>query len=324
MKKIRTGIVGYGNLGKGLIPAIQRTTDMELVKIFTRRNPAQFSDSRMASTDTILKFKDQIDVLILALGSATDIPELGPELAQHFNTVDTYDNHGEMLTYYEAMDKAARTHKKTSMIAMGWDPGMFSLNRVLAESILPTGNTYTFWGKGVSQGHSDALRRIKGIKYAVQYTLPKQEILEHIDRQEGNLKGFEMHNRQCFVVVEEDADRDEIKAEIIHMKDYFADYHTKVNFISEEEFLEKHQNMPHGGHVIRVGKTGMNDQNTSKIDFSLTLESNPEFTASVAVMGARAAYKRNQEEKFGAITIFDTPSSYFSPHSLRELIKNYL
>lgn len=324
MTKIKVGIVGYGNLGRGLVAAIQHTADLELVKIFTRRNPDQFSDEKMARTADIQDYKQKIDVLLLALGSATDIPTFGPELAAHFNTVDTYDNHGEMLSYYDAMDKVARAHQNTSLIGMGWDPGLFSLNRALTESLLPTGKTFTFWGKGVSQGHSDALRRIDGVRYAVQYTIPKSTILNHIDEQKGDLKGSQMHDRQCFIVADKNADKEEIREQVIHMKDYFEPYHTEVNFITEEEFRRDHQKMPHGGHVIRVGETGTNHQHASKIDFSLTLESNPEFTASVAVMGARAVYKMNKSGTYGAKTILDTPPSLYSSLSVKQLINTYL
>ncbi len=324
MTTIKVGIVGYGNLGKGLVAAIRHTEDLELVKIFTRRDPQQFSNDKMEHTENILEYQQEIDVLLLALGSATDIPTFGPDLAKHFNTVDTYDNHGEMGSYFETMDAVGKNHQKTCLIGMGWDPGMFSLNRVLAESLLPSGKTFTFWGKGVSQGHSDAVRRIRGVKNAVQYTIPKPSVLHHIDEQKGDLKGFEMHDRQCFIVPRKDADKEEIRSRVIHMKDYFEKYQTEVHFITEEEFQKNHQKMPHGGHVIRVGKTGFKDQHTSKIDFSLTLESNPEFTASVAVMGARAVYKMNKNGDYGAKTILDTPPSFYAPQSVKELIKNYL
>lgn len=322
MNKIKIGIVGYGNLGKGLVSAIENTEDMELVKIFSRRKPEEFDDTRIESIDNILDYKDSIHVLVLALGSATDIPKFAPRFVEHFNTVDSYDNHSNIPNYFKIIDEIARRNNKTSMISMGWDPGLFSLNRLIAESILPKGKSFTFWGAGVSQGHSDALRRIEGVKYAVQYTIPKQEILDDIVNQPANLQSYETHNRQCFVVLEDGYDEVQIKEKIIHMKDYFENYNTEVNFISEEEFKKNHQHMPHGGHVIRIGETG--ESNKEKIDFSLELESNPEFTASVALMGARAVYRMNKFGKYGAITILDTPPSFYSPLSLDELIKKYL
>src|SRR5699024_3477676 len=322
MNKIKIGIVGYGNLGKGLISAINNTDDMELVKIFTRRNPKDFNIKEIESLDNILEYKDIIHVLVLSLGSAIDIPIFAPKLAKDFNTVDCYDNHSNMLNYYKIMDKIARENNNTSMIAMGWDPGLFSLNRFMAESILPKGKSFTFWGPGLSQGHSDALRRIEGIKLAVQYTIPKKEILNNISNQPDNLETCDTHDRQCFVVLEKNYNRNDITEEIIHMKDYFEDYNTEVNFISEEEFKQNHQSMPHGGHIIRIGETGKDHK--ENIKFSLKLASNPEFTASVALAGARAVYKMNQLRNYGSITILDTPAQFYSPLSLEELIDEYL
>ncbi len=322
MKKIKIGIVGYGNLGKGLISAIEKTDDMELVKIFTRRDPASFADDRMESMDNILNYKDSIDVLLLALGSATDIPEIAPKLAAHFNIVDSYDNHHNIPNYFKEVDAIAAQNGKTIMISMGWDPGLFSLNRLMGESILPQGKTFTFWGTGVSQGHSDAVRRIAGVKNAVQYTLPKREILENIAYQPDGLTNYETHDRQCFVVLEEGADPAAVTEQIVTMKDYFENYNTEVNFISEEEFLKNHSAMPHGGHVIRVGETGTGRK--EKIDFSLELESNPEFTASVVIVGARAVHRIHNIGTYGALTIFDVPPALYSPFSHEELIEKYL
>ncbi len=322
MKKIKVGIMGYGNLGKGLVSALQATPDMELIKVFTRRDPKSFQHPFMEAAGQIMDYKDKLDVLILALGSATDIPQMAPELATHFNLVDTYDNHQRIPEYYDTLAAKAKPHQKTAMIGMGWDPGLFSLNRLLSECVLPHGKTFTFWGKGVSQGHSDALKRIKGVKYAVQYTVPKQHILDQIEKQDTTLQGFQTHDRQCFVVTKPGFDKSAIEDQIIHMENYFKEYDTEVNFISEEDFKKNHQEMFHGGHVIRVGETG--EKNQSKIDFSLTLKSNPEFTARVAVMGARAVYKMNQLENYGVITILDTPAAFYSALPLKELIKNYL
>ena len=322
MTKIRIGIVGYGNLGRGLISAIEKTNDMELVKIFTRRDPASFQDDRMESMDNILNCKDAIDVLLLALGSATDIPTIAPGLAAHFNIVDSYDNHHNIPAYFKEVDAIAAQNGKTILISMGWDPGLFSLNRLMAESILPQGKSFTFWGVGVSQGHSDAVRRIEGVKNAIQYTLPKKEILDHISEQPAGLTSCETHDRLCFVVLKEGADPAAITEQIITMKDYFEDYHTEVNFISEEEFNKNHTSMPHGGHVIRVGETGTGRK--EKIDFSLELESNPEFTASVVIVGARAVHRMHNAGTCGALTIFDIPPAFYSTLSREELVKKYL
>lgn len=322
MEKIKIGIVGYGNLGRGLVSAIEKTGDMELVKIFTRRDPASFADGRMERMDNILNYKDSIDVLLLALGSATDIPEIAPKLAAHFNVVDSYDNHHNIPAYCKEVDAIAVENGKTILISMGWDPGLFSLNRLMAESILPQGKSFTFWGAGVSQGHSDAVRRIAGVKNAVQYTLPKREILEHITNQPAGLTNYQTHDRLCFVVLEEGGDPAAITEQIVTMKDYFENYHTEVNFISEEEFNKNHATMPHGGHVIRVGETGAGRK--EKIDFSLELESNPEFTAGVVIVGARAVHRMHNAGTYGALTIFDVPPALYAPLPREELVRKYL
>lgn len=322
MDKIKIGITGYGNLGKGLVSAINNIDDMELIKIFTRRNPKIFDNPKMESMDKILDYKNSIDVLILALGSATDIPKIAPNLAKDFNMVDSYDNHKNIPDYLKQMDTILRKNNRTAMISMGWDPGLFSLNRLMGESILPKGKSFTFWGKGVSQGHSDALKRIEGVKYAVQYTIPKQEILENILEQPGDLQSYETHDRQCFVVLEKGYNKSNIKEKIINMKHYFKNYNTEIIFISEEEFKKNHGHMLHGGHVIRIGETG--EKNMEMMDFSLKLESNPEFTASVSIVGARAVYRMYRAGDYGAKTILDTPPILYSPLSKEELTKRYL
>lgn len=322
MKKIQIGIVGYGNLGRGLECAIAQNDDMELAAVFTRRNPATLGHEKAVSYDDILQYKDQIDVLILALGSATDVPEMAPELAKHFNTVDCYDNHHRMSQHYREMDAAAKESQHTAMVATGWDPGLFSLNRLMAETILPQGLTFTFWGKGVSQGHSDAVRRIQGVANAVQYTVPKEEILNSIRDYDHELPSHKTHDRVVYVVAKEGADQTSIEQSILTMPDYFEDYHTTVHFISSEEFAKDHTGMPHGGHVIRVGNTDA--QNREIIDYTLELDSNPQFTAAVAVAAARAVLRFNENGHFGAVTVFDTPASYYSTRSIEELVAHYL
>ena len=282
---IKVGIVGYGNLGRSLEALIDLEENMELVRIFTRRDPNSINNERMESLKNILDYKDRIDVIVLALGSAIDIPEMGPEIAKNFNTVDSFDTHAKIPEYFSEMDRISKENNLVSFISTGWDPGLFSLNRMVAESILPRGNTNTFWGKGVSQGHSDAVRRIAGVKNAVQYTLPKQEIIEDIYNVERDLKSYEAHSREVFVVAEEGVDKEAIRREIVTMKNYFDEYETTVHFISQEEFEREHTGMPHGGHVIRVGETP-NGKEVYK--FTLELDSNPDFTASVNVACIRA------------------------------------
>lgn len=319
---IRVGIVGYGNLGKAARFLIKREEDIELVKVFTRRDPLSFKDEIMESLDKISDYKNKIDVLILALGSAKDIPNIAPDLLKEFNTVDCYDNHNHIPEYFEKMDAIGRQKKKCAFISTGWDPGLFSLNRALAEAILTKGNTNTFWGKGVSQGHSDAVRRVEGVKYAIQYTVPKEEIIANIREEKRQLKSYESHKREVYLVAEEGADKKKIEEEIINMEDYFKDYEVKVHFIDEEDFKKSHQGMPHGGHVIRVGEGLANNSQVYK--FSLDLMSNPEFTAAVAIASLRALYKFLEEKDYGAHTILDTPIYYFTGKSHLEAIKKYL
>lgn len=324
MTQIKIGIVGYGNLGRGVEVGLKNHSDMELVGIFTRRDPKQLDTTAPAYLiDDILDFKDKIDVMILCGGSKTDIPEQGPALAEHFNTVDAYDTHALMPKHFSMMDEVAKVNKNVSVIATGWDPGLFSLNRLMQEAILPTGETYTFWGRGLSQGHSDAVRRVPGVKKAVQYTVPDATMIEDI--QAGKKVDYDQknaHEREVYVVLEADANPDVVEKTIVEMPDYFEGYRTSVSFISEETFRANHQGMGHGGHVIRQGQTS--DDTISTIEFALTLDSNPEFTAAVNIVYARAAYKLAQAEQYGAKTVFDIPPIYLSPKSRDEIIKNLL
>lgn len=322
--KIRIGIVGYGNLGRGVLKSVAQNPDMSVEAIFTRRNNVEVEGFGPATNiSEIEKFKDKIDVMILCGGSATDLPKQGPEISKYFNTVDSFDTHAKIPEYFEAVDKSAKESGKLSIISVGWDPGLFSLNRVYAESILPEGETYTFWGKGVSQGHSDAIRRVEGVKNGVQYTVPKEEALEKV-RSGANpeLTTRDKHLRVCYVVLEEGADKEKVANEIKTMPNYFDEYDTVVNFISEEEFNKEHRAMPHGGFVIRSGKTGAG--NNEKIEFSLQLDSNPEFTSSVLTAYARAIYRMAKEGRKGAITVFDVAPSYLSTKSASELRKELL
>ncbi len=323
--KIRIGIIGYGNVGKGVELAIGQNPDMQLAAIFTRRNPEKIKskNSKIISVSQIKKFSDKIDVAILCGGSATDLPKQGPEFASVFNTVDSYDTHAKIYDYFNAVDKAARKAGKTSIISTGWDPGLFSLLRIIEESALPQGSGYTFWGPGVSQGHSDAIRRIKGVKDARQYTIPIKDTIKKISvGKTPKLKSRQMHLRDCYVVAECGADLKKIEREIKIMPHYFADYDTKVTFISEKEMLSKHSEMPHGGIVIRTGSTGKNHKHL--MEFKLKLDSNPEFTANVLLAYARAAYRLNKEGSIGAKTVFDVPIGYLSIKSSDELIKSKL
>lgn len=322
--KIRIGIVGYGNLGRGVLKSVAQNSDMSVEAIFTRRNNVEVEGFGPATNiSEIEKFKDKIDVMILCGGSATDLPKQGLEISKYFNTVDSFDTHAKIPEYFEAVDKSAKESGKLSIISVGWDPGLFSLNRVYAESILPEGETYTFWGKGVSQGHSDAIRRVEGVKNGVQYTVPKEEALEKV-RSGANpeLTTREKHLRVCYVVLDEGADEEKVANEIKTMPNYFDEYDTVVNFISEEEFNKEHRAMPHGGFVIRSGKTGAG--NNEKIEFSLQLDSNPEFTSSVLTAYARAIYRMAKEGRKGAITVFDVAPSYLSRKSASELRKELL
>lgn len=322
---IKIGIIGYGNLGKGVELAIKQNQDMELVAIFTRRNPESlktFTKTKIINVSEIENWKDKIDVAILCGGSATDLPEQGPKYANFFNTIDSFDTHAKVKEYYENMNTVAKNSGKLSIISVGWDPGLFSLNRLYAESILPNGNTYTFWGKGVSQGHSDAIRRIKGVKNAIQYTIPIEEAIEKVRNGENpELSTRAKHLRECFVVLEENADKNYIETEIKNMPNYFAEYDTTVHFISEDELRIKHSGMPHGGFVIRSGITGDNGNTNQIIEYSLKLESNPEFTASVLVSYARAAYRLHKKGETGARTVLDIPPALLSLKTNEELLK---
>lgn len=316
---LRVGIIGYGNLGKGVQLAIRQSHDLELVGIFSRRDPDSFGGSPLfiAMNDLSL-YKDKIDVMILCGGSSQDLPEQVIEVSKIFNTVDSFDTHAKIPDYFAAVDICARKHGTLSLISTGWDPGLFSIARLLGQSILPEGADYTFWGKGLSQGHSDAVRRVKGVKNGVQYTIPIEEALQQVRQGENpNLSAAERHERVCFVVAEEGADLKEIEKSIMSMPHYFADYKTTVHFIDEEELKKNHSTMPHGGNVFRSGVTGSGAK--QRVEFSLALESNPEFTASVLVAYARAVGKMAKEGQVGARTVFDVPLGYLSPKSAEQL-----
>ncbi len=321
---IRIGILGYGNLGRGVEHAIRRNADMELAAVFTRRNPADVKiiteGVPVYNTDEAAAHASEIDVLILCGGSANDLPVQTPEFAKYFNVVDSFDTHAKIPGHFANVDKTAKESGKVGIISIGWDPGLFSLMRMYGNAVLPNGSDYTFWGKGVSQGHSDAIRRVKGVKNGKQYTIPVDSALERVRSGENpELTTREKHTRECFVVPEEGADLAQIENDIKTMPNYFADYDTTVHFITEEELAEKHSSIPHGGFVIRTGKTGENDRNSHIIEFSLKLDSNPEFTASVIVAYARAAYRLNAEGASGCKTIFDIPPAYLCAQSGEEL-----
>ncbi len=325
---IRIGILGYGNLGRGIECAVKQNDDMELKYIFTRRNPEDvkaLGNAEVLNIKDILDKKDEIDVLILCGGSATDLPLQTPEYAKYFNVVDSFDTHARIPKHFENVDKASTEAGKISIISTGWDPGMFSLNRLYAETILPVGKTYSFWGKGVSQGHSDAIRRIEGVKNAKQYTIPIEDALKRVRLgEEPELSVRDKHLRECFVVAEDGADLARIEKEIKEMPNYFAEYETIVHFISEEELIRDHSGIPHGGNVIRTGVTGWDNENKHSIEYSLKLDSNPEFTSSVIVAFARAAYRMYKNGDFGCKTAFDIPPSYLSPKTAEELRKELL
>ena len=321
----RIGIVGYGNLGKGVEKSIKQNPDMELVAIFTRRqvNSIECNNGNMVHISKIADYKDKVDVMILCGGSATDLAEQGPMVAEMFNTVDSFDTHAKIPEYFEHMDNVAKNSGNLSIISVGWDPGLFSLNRLLGHVVLPQGEDYTFWGKGVSQGHSDAIRRVEGVKNGIQYTVPIESALEKVRSGENpELTSREKHERVCYVVPEEGADLKKIEETIKMMPNYFSDYNTTVNFITEEQLRKDHSGMPHGGFVIRTGVTGENTK--QKIEFQLQLDSNPEFTSSVLVAYARAINKLANEGKTGACTVFDIPFGYLSHKSPAELRKELL
>ncbi len=321
---VRIGILGYGNLGRGIECAIRQNQDMELVAVFTRRDPQQVKIQTegvsVYKVDQIAEFQDKIDVLMLCGGSATDLPKQTPEYAKYFNVIDSFDTHANIPQHFADVDEVAKANDHVAMISVGWDPGMFSLNRLYAASILPEGKDYTFWGKGVSQGHSDAIRRVKGVKDGKQYTIPVDAALEAV-RSGSNpeLTTRQKHTRECFVVAEEGADLAQIEHDIKTMPNYFSDYDTTVHFISEEELKRDHSGIPHGGFVIRSGKTGLNKEHNHIIEYSLKLDSNPEFTASVLVAYARAVYRMKQEGMKGCMTVFDVAPAYLSPMSGEEL-----
>lgn len=321
---IKIAIAGYGNLGRGVECAISQNPDTELYGVFTRRNPDEVKTlketTKVFSLSDIESHKDNIDVVILCGGSATDLPVQTPELAKSFNVIDSFDTHANIPKHFANVDAAAKAAGKVAMISVGWDPGLFSLNRLYAQAILPDGKDYTFWGKGVSQGHSDAIRRIEGVLDARQYTIPVDAALEAVRSGENpELTTREKHTRECFVVAEDGADKERIENEIKTMPNYFADYDTTVHFISAEEMERDHSGIPHGGFVIRCGSTGLNKEKTHIIEYSLKLDSNPEFTSSVLVSYARAAYRMNNEGVSGCKTVFDVAPAYLSPLSGDEL-----
>lgn len=326
---IRIGILGYGNLGRGVECAIKHNPDLELVAVFTRRAPETVKilteTAAVYSVNDAEKMKDKIDVLIICGGSATDLPKQTPEYAKMFNVIDSFDTHARIPEHFDSVDAAAKESGHIGIISVGWDPGMFSLNRLYANAILTNGKDYTFWGKGVSQGHSDAVRRIKGVKDAKQYTIPVEAALESVRNGENpELTTRQKHTRECFVVAEEGADLARIEEEIKTMPNYFDEYDTTVHFISQEELDRDHSGIPHGGFVIRSGKTGWNNENSHVIEYSLKLDSNPEFTSSVIVAYARAAYRMNQEGQMGCKTVFDVAPAYLSALDGAELRKKFL
>ncbi len=325
---MRLGILGYGNLGRGVENAVRQNSDVELVVVFTRRDPKTLkinSNAQVVHISEIEKWTDKIDVLILCGGSATDLPEQTPKYAKLFNVVDSFDTHARIPEHFNNVDKSAKEGGKIGIISVGWDPGLFSLNRMYANAILPEGKDYTFWGKGVSQGHSDAIRRIEGVLDAKQYTIPVESALNAVKNcEKPELTTREKHTRECFVVLKEGADPVKVEQAIKTMPNYFSDYDTTVHFISLEELKKNHSGIPHGGCVIRTGKTGANKENNHVIEYNLKLDSNPEFTSSVLIAYARAAYRLNKEGHSGAKTVFDIAPCYLSPKSGEELRKTML
>ena len=325
---IRVGIVGYGNLGRGVECALLNSRDMKAEALFTRRSPESvktLTDIPVYSIDKAVEMKDKIDVMILCGGSANDLPVQTPEFAKNFNVIDSFDTHAKIPEHFAKVDAESKKSGKISIISVGWDPGMFSLNRLYGQAILPNGKDYTFWGKGVSQGHSDAIRRIPGVKDARQYTIPVDEALERVRAGENpELSTRQKHTRECFVVAESGANHEEIELAIKTMPNYFADYDTTVHFISQEELDREHKGIPHGGMVFRTGTTGLNGENKHIIEYKLKLDSNPEFTSSVLVAYARAAYRLNKEGQCGCKTVFDVAPAYIHPDSPENLRKNIL
>ena len=321
---IRIGIMGYGNLGRGIECAIRQNADMELAAVFTRRDPETVSvlteGVAVCSVSEAEQWKDKVDVMILCGGSATDLPEQTPKYASMFNVVDSFDTHARIPEHFANVDAAAKESGKVGIISVGWDPGMFSLNRLYANAILPDGKDYTFWGKGVSQGHSDAIRRVEGVRDAKQYTIPVEAALEAVRNGENpELSTRQKHTRECFVVLEEGADAAKVEEEIKTMPNYFSDYDTTVHFISQEELDKNHSGIPHGGFVLRSGKTGWEGEHSHLIEYSLKLDSNPEFTSSVLIAYARAAYRLYKEGQSGCKTVFDIAPAYLSSKSGEEL-----
>lgn len=320
--KINVGICGYGNLGRGVQKALEKSKDMKLDVIFTRRNPKKIekeSNITACSIDEVEKWKEKLDVIIMCGGSAKDLPIQVPMFAKYFNTVDSFDTHADIPEYFEKVNKSANLGNNVSIISVGWDPGMFSINRLYADSILPEGNTYTFWGKGVSQGHSDAIRKIEGVKDARQYTIPIESAMNRVRRGENpELSIREKHLRECFVVAEDNVDLKRIEDEIKNMPKYFSDYDTIVHFIGEEELLKNHSEMPHGGNVIHIGETGKNHKHL--VEYSVKLDSNPEFTGSILVAYARAAYRMSKNGEKGAKTIFDIAPNLLSQKSKQDIL----
>ena len=325
--RIRVAIAGYGNLGRGVESALAQNPDMRLVGVFSRRDPASVTllDSSVPvyAMDTIEQYQDEVDVMILCGGSKSDLPEQGPYLAQFFNTVDSFDTHAKVPEYYAALDQSARESGRVAMLSVGWDPGLFSINRLFGEAILPAGETYTFWGKGLSQGHSDAVRRVPGVQAGVQYTLPSEDAIARVRSGEcPELSTREKHKRECYVVLAQGAEADVVRESIVSMPDYFADFDTTVNFIDQATFEKEHSSMPHGGFVIRSGNTGVDSKQT--IEYSLALGSNPEFTASVLVAYARAVHRLARVNDIGAKTVFDIAPGLLSPKSPAQLRKELL
>jgi diaminopimelate dehydrogenase len=329
MRKIRIGIMGYGNIGRGVEFAINQNDDMELVAIFTRRNPQEImpvtKGAKVLKIEDVDNYYQLIDVMMLCGGSATDLIEQAPHYSKYFNCVDSYDNHGKIPEYFSLVNESAQKSKKVSIISTGWDPGLFSLLRVLGKAFIPNGCDYTFWGKGVSQGHSDAIRRVKGVKYAVQYTIPVESALEEVRKGRKPLfSARQKHIRECFVAADPQADLQLIEQTIKEMPNYFSDYDTIIHFITEEEFQAQHNAMPHGGFVFRSGETGKNNMHNHRMEFSLLVESNPEFTANIMVACARAAYRLHLKGDTGARTIFDIPVGILLNESEEELRRKLL
>ena len=326
---IKIGILGYGNLGRGVECAVKQNDDMELVAVFTRRNPEDVKilteTATVCNVADVEDWKDKIDVMIICGGSATDLPKQTPVYAKMFNVIDSFDTHAKIPEHFANVDAAAKEGGHVGIISVGWDPGMFSLNRLYANAILPDGNDYTFWGKGVSQGHSDAIRRVEGVKDVKQYTIPVEAALKAVRNGENpELTTRQKHTRECFVVLEEGADAAKVEEEIKTMPNYFSDYDTTVHFISEEELKANHSGIPHGGFVLRSGKTGWDGENKHLIEYSLKLDSNPEFTSSVLIAYARAAYRLASEGQIGCKTVFDIAPAYLSAKSGEELRKHML